>query len=127
VSPRRVLTSLRTVLIHSNTEKYIALFPSTTEGEQEEAEAETDAPALKLPKLFKKPKGEVDESTTKRREILDRISGMMEKGELPAEPENAVNEKKSVTLDAGGGGKADVKGKPVVEEEEDDFFGVDEE
>lgn len=76
--------------------------------------------------MFKAAKGEVDESTTKRREILDRISGMMEKGELPTEPENAVSEKKAVSLAVGSGGaKAGVKDKAVTEQEDDDFFDVD--
>lgn len=101
------------------------MFPATTE--EDAAEADSEAPALKLPKLFKKPKGEVDESTTKRREVLDRISGMMEKGELPNEPENAVNEKKTVRVEAGDADqKGAAKSKVVVEKEDDDFFDVDE-
>jgi hypothetical protein len=108
-----------------NTQKYIALFSASTE--EDAAEADSEAPALKLPNLFKKPKGEVDESTTKRREVLDRISGMMEKGELPNEPETAVNEKKTVRVEAGDADqKGAAKSKVVVEKEDDDFFDVDE-
>ena len=84
---------------------------------------------MKLPKLFKKPKGEVeqDESSKKRREVLDKISGMMDKGELPTKPEDVVSDKKTISLEADNEGKSEKAGKAEVAEENDDFFDMGEE
>jgi hypothetical protein len=84
---------------------------------------------LKLPKLFKKSKGEVeqDESRKKRREVLDKISGMMDMGELPTEPEDVVSDKKTISLDMEKEGKSENAGKAETAEEDDDFFDIEEE
>jgi hypothetical protein len=68
---------------------------------------------------------EQDESSKKRREVLDKISGMMEKGELPTEPEDVVSEKKTISLDTAQEGKSEKAGKEEVAEEDDDFFDVE--
>ena len=61
--------------------------------------------------------------------MLDKISGMMDKGELPSEPEDVVGEKKNVSLDSGvqEGGKPSGKAEKVEEAEgDDDFFDMGE-
>jgi hypothetical protein len=52
---------------------------------------------------------------------------MMEKGELPTEPEDVVSDKKTISLDNGKEGKAEKGGKTEVAEEDDDFFDLGEE
>lgn len=82
-----------------------------------------------------------DESTTKRRQMLDRIKGMMDDGSLPAEPELVVGSDQPLAgagagagaeLGLGSGGakeaKATSKKKKQEQKEaeaEDDFFDVD--
>lgn len=90
---------------------------------------------LKLPKLFKKKgKSEIeaeeeDESTTKRREVLEKIKGMMESGALPAEPENVIGADKEKSQVDFGSNEGQAKREKVKtrkdDEEEDDFFDVD--
>jgi hypothetical protein len=79
--------------------------------------------------LFKKSKGEVeqDESSKKRREVLDKISGMMEKGELPTEPEDVIADRKTISLDTEKEGKSEKAGKAEAAEKDDDFFDMGEE
>ena len=128
-----------------NAQKYIALFPSSQEDEGDEDETRV----LKLPKLFKKPKSkdgseakEEDESSIKRRQVLERIAGMMESGLLPTEPELVVGETKT-QVELGGEdstteaekktGKKDKKEKSKKDKVDaevkgdDDFFDVDDE
>lgn len=61
---------------------------------------------------------------------MDKISGMMDKGELPTEPEDVISEKKTVSLDSGvqDGGKTSGKAEKVeAAEGDDDFFDLGEE
>lgn len=68
----------------------------------------------------------MDESSKKRREVLDQISGMMDKGELPTEPEDVVSDKKTISLDTGKEGKSEKSAKGEAAEEDDDFFDMGE-
>ena len=68
----------------------------------------------------------MDESSKKRREVLDKISGMMDKGELPTEPEDVVSDKKTISLDTGNEGKSEKSARGEAAEEDDDFFDMGE-
>ena len=50
---------------------------------------------------------------------------MMDKGELPTEPEDVVSDKKTISLEPENEGKSEKAGKAEAAEEDDDFFDME--
>jgi hypothetical protein len=113
--------------VDSNTQKYIALFPVASP----DASATKDKTQLTLPPLLSSSKSETLDPTAKKRlDMLEATRKLMASGELSKTPDEGMGEGREKVDLAGEGGKAgDAGGKTEekkVEDEDDEFFDVDE-
>ncbi|WRT67951.1 uncharacterized protein IL334_004925 [Kwoniella shivajii] len=118
------------VLNFPNSEKYISLFPPSSESDPTSASASTSASTkeskLTLPLLLHPTPNieELDKPSKRRYEILNEISTLMKDGKLSLNPEDEVKKEKVNLLKSDNTSKA-TKGDNKVDEEEDDFFESD--
>lgn len=141
---------------YSNSQKYISLFAaSSTEQEESTEDRHLTLPTHLQPTTTKKSKksssksndsaesSELDITTAKRLELLQRVEGLMKSGELSGEPEKDKDGRKArggvlsvglgkkeeekvqdvKVVDGGEAEKKKDKALPIVEDgEDDDFF-----
>ncbi|WVQ85053.1 hypothetical protein IAT38_007217 [Cryptococcus sp. DSM 104549] len=125
---------LNYVLHFPNSQKYIALFPSSSVPQPTPTPSDPSEPKLKLPALLHpvptpSALSAQDKPSQRRYELLQETSRLMEEGKLGKEPEEDLKkgEKGGVVVGAGveiGLGKKEVGGKKEAQEE-DDFFESD--
>lgn len=105
----------------SNTQKYIALFPSTEKSNEDDDE--DDKGKFKLPKLLSKTEG-LDKSAQRRLDLLLETKRLMEAGELSDKPE--IERRTGVielsTRKEGETEEVGVEVEETEEKDEDDFF-----